>query len=153
MNVAMNKLVAYGAVVIVSLLSTYTVWAGDLSTMTVNCPQQRSTEKAPEHIYSLKNPLQKSEVAMEAAENLFLKTSGQVPCVKCHGRNGNGRGIMVSMFDPPPRNFSCAKTVDDVPDGQLFWIIKNGSAGTDMPAFDHLSDEQIWQLVHYIRKL
>jgi len=84
---------------------------------------------------------------------LFLKTSGQVPCKTCHGEKGDGRGRMASMFDPPPRNFCCTKTVDGVPDGQLFWIIKNGSPDTSMPAFNKLSDEQIWQLVHYIRKL
>ncbi|NIP99686.1 MAG: cytochrome C, partial [Nitrospinaceae bacterium] len=40
----------------------------------------------------------------------------------------------------------------DIPDGQMFWIIKNGSPGTRMPAFGNLSDEQIWQLVLYIRQ-
>ena len=43
---------------------------------------------------------------------------------------------------------------DSVPDGQLFWIIKNGSPGTGMPSFkNHLNDTQVWQLIHYVRKL
>jgi len=41
--------------------------------------------------------------------------------------------------------------MDSLPDGQLFWIIQNGSPGTAMPAFKGLADEQIWQLIHYIR--
>ena len=41
----------------------------------------------------------------------------------------------------------------DIPDGQLFWIIKNGSPGTGMMAFSGLPDEQVWQLVQYIRSL
>jgi mono/diheme cytochrome c family protein len=153
MNVIMKKLNICGVVIIASLLFSNVVLADNLSSIPGECPQQRSTDRAPEHIYNLKNPLEKSESAIKAGENLFLEKSGQAPCMKCHGGSGNGRGIMVSMFDPPPRNFICAKTVDSVPDGQLFWVIKNGSPGTDMPAFDHLSDEQIWQLVHYIRKL
>jgi hypothetical protein len=33
------------------------------------------------------------------------------------------------------------------------WIIKNGSPGTAMPPFDYLTDEEIWQLVIYLRSL
>jgi hypothetical protein len=66
---------------------------------------------------------------------------------------GEGNGTLSSQFSPPPRNFACAKTVNSIPDGQLFWIIKNGSPGTAMP--DHLkfNDTEIWQLVLYIRAL
>ena len=39
-----------------------------------------------------------------------------------------------------------------ISDGQLFWIIKNGSAGTLMPEFIDLSDKSIWQLIIYIRE-
>jgi mono/diheme cytochrome c family protein len=41
--------------------------------------------------------------------------------------------------------------MNDIPDGQLFWIIRNGSKGTAMPAFKDLKDEQIWHLILYIR--
>jgi hypothetical protein len=41
----------------------------------------------------------------------------------------------------------------NIPDGQLFWVIKNGSKGTGMMGFKMLSDDQIWQLVSYKRKL
>jgi mono/diheme cytochrome c family protein len=74
-------------------------------------------------------------------------------CVVCHGEDGDGNGQLASQFDPPPRNFACAATVDGIPDGQLHWIIKNGSPGTAMPSFDYLSDEEIWQLVIYLRSL
>jgi hypothetical protein len=39
-----------------------------------------------------------------------------------------------------------------ISDGQLFWIIKNGSVGTSMPEFTDLSDKSIWQLIIYIRE-
>jgi len=54
---------------------------------------------------------------------------------------------------PPPRNFTCGSMMKDIPDGQLFWIIKNGSPGTGMMSFAGLPDEQVWQLVHYIQSL
>ena len=39
-----------------------------------------------------------------------------------------------------------------IPDGQLFWVIKYGSKGTDMVGYENLSDEQVWQLVAYLRQ-
>lgn len=75
-------------------------------------------------------------------------------CTVCHGEKGDGRGMLSARFDPRPRNFACRQTVRGIPDGQLFWIIDNGSPGTAMPDFgDKLTDEQIWQLVHYLREL
>jgi len=41
----------------------------------------------------------------------------------------------------------------DISDGQLYWVIKNGSVGTGMMAFSGMPDNQIWQLIHYIRTL
>jgi len=43
--------------------------------------------------------------------------------------------------------------MNEIPDGQLYWVIKNGSPGTGMMSFAGLPDEQVWQLVHYIRSL
>ena len=44
-------------------------------------------------------------------------------------------------------------TINGVPDGQLFWIIRFGSPDTAMPPHPALSDEQLWQLVFYLRQL
>jgi Cytochrome C oxidase, cbb3-type, subunit III len=41
----------------------------------------------------------------------------------------------------------------ELSDGQLFWVIKNGSAGTGMMSFAGLPDDQVWQLIAYIRSL
>jgi mono/diheme cytochrome c family protein len=73
--------------------------------------------------------------------------------VMCHGEQGDGKGLMGAALVPPPRNFTCGAMMKDLPDGQLFWIIKNGSPGTGMMPFGTLPDEQVWQLIHYIRSL
>jgi mono/diheme cytochrome c family protein len=62
-------------------------------------------------------------------------------------------GPLAGQFDPRPRNFACKETVNGIPDGQLFWIVRNGSPGTSMPDFRGLRDEQIWQIVLYLRAL
>jgi len=42
--------------------------------------------------------------------------------------------------------------MNKIPDGQLYWVIKNGSKGTGMMGFKALSEDQIWQVVSYIRQ-
>jgi len=119
------------------------------------CPQPRFTGKAPADIYGLSNPLTVNAETLAAGERLYRGKSGSTSCATCHGEKGDGKGILASQFDPRPRNFACAQTVKDIPDGQLFWIVSNGSPGTAMPpvrAFGKITDEEIWQIVAYIRQ-
>jgi mono/diheme cytochrome c family protein len=117
------------------------------------CPQHRFTEKAPEDIYNLQNPLEATEENLKKGKMLYQVKAKPLPCKHCHGLSGDGMGPMARGFDPPPRDFTCEKTIGGVPDGQLFWIIQNGSPGTGMLAFNGLKDEQIWQVILYIRQL
>ena len=117
------------------------------------CPQPRFTGKAPEPYYSQKNPLP-ADRDLGAAERLFKgEVQGKFGCAPCHGPTGAGDGKLSKQFDPPPRNFACAETIRDVPDGQLFWIIRFGSPGASMPPHKDFSDEQVWELVSHIRHL
>ena len=116
------------------------------------CVQPRKTAKAPDDFLSKTNPLS-SSAAVKAGKELFLKTAQPVACVMCHGEQGDGKGLMGAALVPSPRNFTCGVMMKDIPDGQLFWVIKNGSPGTGMMAFGGLPDEQVWQLIHYIRSL
>ena len=111
------------------------------------CPQPRFTGKAPDEYYGLKNPLEATPENIAAAERLYVGTPRTIQCAICHGNRGDGKGALAQMYDPPPRNFACAQTVNGIPDGQLFWIVKFGSPGTAMPGSSRLSDEAIWQLV------
>ena len=115
------------------------------------CPQARITPSAPDEFLRLRNPLSPSPENIFAGQTLFHFDAKPGPCRVCHGISGNGLGILFRELTPSPRNFTCSNTMTDLPDGQLFWIIKNGSPGTSMPAFKNMDDEQIWQLIHYLR--
>lgn len=118
-----------------------------------NCPQPRFTGQAPADYLARENPLGQADAGANAAEPLFIGKDRAANCAICHGAKGDGRGPLASQYDPPPRNFACAKTIAGVPDGQLFWIIRFGSPGTAMPPHPRLKDDQIWQLVLYLRQL
>lgn len=116
------------------------------------CPQPRFTGKAPEPFYSQTNPLSVGRAPLAAGRKLYEKDA-EPACQLCHGIKGDGMGPLSAQFEPRPRNFACKETVNGIPDGQLFWIVRNGSPGTSMPAFGSLSDGQIWQIVLYLRAL
>ncbi|GJL79565.1 MAG: hypothetical protein NPINA01_25540 [Nitrospinaceae bacterium] len=115
------------------------------------CPQLRVTAQAPEDIYRQKNPLEPTQENLDAGQSLFRIDSQPTACKICHGVKGNGFGMMAPGMNPPPRNFTCAETMKDIPDGQLFWVIRNGSPGTGMPAYPELNEKQIWQIVLHLR--
>ena len=117
------------------------------------CPQPRFTVKAPDNIFSLKNPLKGTVKEILEGESYFQRDVQPTACKVCHGAGGNGFGMMANGLNPPPRNFICKETMKYVSDGQMYWIIKNGSKGTGMPAFADLPDEVIWKIVHYIHSL
>jgi len=117
------------------------------------CPQPRKTKRAPGNFRKLTNPLPANVANVKAGEILFQQTAQPLACMNCHGAKGDGDGPMGAALNPPPRNFTCGGTMQDISDGQMFWIIKNGSKGTGMMAFSTMPDNQIWQLIHYIRTL
>lgn len=117
------------------------------------CPQPRNTKKAPADFLKLTNPLPADAVNINAGKRLYHETAQPLACVQCHGETGDGRGPLGGGLIPPPRNFTCGQLMDELSDGQLFWIIKKGSTGTGMMAFAGLPDEDIWQMIHYIRTL
>lgn len=115
------------------------------------CPQPRNTPAAPEEYLKMTNPVQATPQNILAGKTLFQFDAQPSACRICHGISGDGLGIMFTQVDKKPRNFTCYQTMDDLPDGQLYWIIKNGSPGTAMPSFKYLDDDQVWQLILYIR--
>ena len=115
------------------------------------CPQTRTTAKAPEEDRLRKNPLASSRINFDAGESLFNLLAEPTTCKMCHGVRGNGLGMMAQGLPRMPRNFACSKTMRNISDGQLFWVIRYGSPGAGMPAYKFLTDEQIWQLAIYVR--
>ena len=70
-------------------------------------------------------------------------------CSDCHGKNGKGNGPGGSDLEKSPTNFTDGKSLKQT-DGALFWKITEGHR--PMPAYKKkLSDEQRWQLVHFLR--
>jgi len=87
-----------------------------------------------------------------AGKKLF---GGKGTCVNCHGIKGDGQGVAGKPLNPGPRNFTNCKFQKKRKDGELFYVVKNGSAlVAAMAPFGKnlgLSDDEIWSLVAYER--
>ena len=117
------------------------------------CPQKRKTVRAPGKLRRKSNPVERNPANLERGKALYRKEAKPTACRLCHGNRGNGNGSLAVKQNPPPRNFTCSQTMEEISDGQMFWIIKNGSRSTFMPAHKStLTDRQIWQIILYIRK-
>lgn len=92
---------------------------------------------APASAAKLTNPYADQPKAVLAGKNLFQRY-----CAQCHGRDGNGLGKAPGLHTP---------TIEAVAPGTLFWFVKNGNLKAGMPAWSSLPDQQLWQLVTFLK--
>lgn len=140
------------AVMVLAGVASACVSGGGNYPPAAQCPQPRFTGRAPQPLYERINPVPPTRHNIDAGRHLYHK-GAQPPCANCHGVAGDGQGPLASQFDPAPRNFACTETINGIPDGQLLWIVRNGSPGTSMPGFPALSMTESWQVVLYLREL
>lgn len=78
-------------------------------------------------------------------------------CMPCHGAGGNGDGILAESLDVRPRTLSDPAFTGAKTDDHLFKIVKEGGAAAGLtenmpPFYDQLSDEEIRNVVAYLRQ-
>lgn len=94
------------------------------------------------------NPLPPDPVVVARGAALF-----GTHCSPCHGPTGRGDGPAAAALDGPAADLT-ADHVDDHTDGDIFWWLAYGMAGTAMPGFEGtLSDSERWQLIRFVRSL
>lgn len=106
---------------------------------------------APADYLAKKNPKAGDTAALKRGADLY-----QRKCEKCHGLKGDGKGKSAEGLNPPVRALNAPGYLAGRQDGQLFWIIENGSPKTDMEAFGpgtsyNMSADDLWSLVSYLR--
>jgi mono/diheme cytochrome c family protein len=105
----------------------------------------QSDWRVPAQVKKLQNPVPDDNDAIGAGMMIYMDH-----CQGCHGENGDGKGPKAEQLSVAPANFTDARAMAAVTDGELFWKIAHGRR--PMPSFkDKLTDEERWQLVVYIR--
>lgn len=95
---------------------------------------------------SMKNPIATSETSVKEGQALFAKL-----CSACHGKTGLGDGPKSKSLQTTVPDFSKAVSQNQT-DGELFYKTNTGRG--DMPKYEgKVSDDDIWNIVNYLRTL
>lgn len=132
----------------VSLTAEGLTWAADQAIMRPRVPPDQI-----EAVRAMTNPLPATEEMIAKGKTLY---EGKAFCKACHGPDGKGLGGDIapgSLKGPLPRDFTDKKWQAARTDGELFWILKNGSKGTAMASFIPLilTEDEAWQVLRYVR--
>ena len=120
------------------------IFAAERPMMQPRVPQDKLAEAR-----ALTNPLPDSPDMMEKGRALY---NAKGTCVTCHGKDGMGNGPAAVGLDPSPRNFHHRGFWRHRTEGEIFWVIKYGIAGTAMIPFGGvLTDREIWAIIRYER--
>tara|TARA_Y100000310_G_scaffold127592_1_gene126724 strand:+ start:1007 stop:1450 length:444 start_codon:yes stop_codon:yes gene_type:complete len=96
------------------------------------------------------NPFSPTPQNIEKGKALF---HGKAFCITCHGKDGKGYDHIPGLRGKLPRNFTDKSWQAARTDGELLWILKNGSPGTAMVSFVPLTltEEEAWHVILYAR--
>lgn len=86
------------------------------------------------------NPFAGQPDAVQAGRLLYLDH-----CAQCHGNNAQG-----GRNRPPLRS---QRVQSEASEGDVHWLLVNGNMRRGMPSWSKLPDQQLWQLVSYLRSL
>lgn len=99
-----------------------------------------------------------TEASVQAGKQVYI----EMECEKCHGPRGKGDGSAASTLtddlERPIRPYDFTRGPGLMKGGvspeDIYRTFMTGLDGTPMPSFiDDLTEEQRWQLVHYIQSL
>ena len=96
----------------------------------------------------VKNPVAASPESIATGKQIYTRY-----CATCHGTSGQGGS--GSDISPPAPNLTDDEWKRGSSDGEIFAVIKNG-VQPDLfmePWGDRIKDEDIWNVVNYVRSI
>jgi mono/diheme cytochrome c family protein len=97
------------------------------------------TNHVSENERASKNPYAAQADAIAAGRRMFLNH-----CAKCHGEDALGTKNRPSLR---------SKEVQQATEGELFWMLRNGSLRRGMPSWSALPEPSRWQIIAYVKSL
>ena len=99
-----------------------------------------------EEIQEIESPFPTTPERIELGREIYF---GKGLCVTCHSKTGKG----VKVPGHSPRDFTDEKWQATRTDGELMWVLKNGSGGTGMPVRvgKVITVEEGWNVIQFIR--
>ena len=101
----------------------------------------------PPEALKMVNPVKPTEASIAIGKKKF-----GYDCAMCHGVNGDGKGDLAIDMKLKMIDYRDPEVLKNVTDGEMFYVIKNGNGKMPSEA-DRLKDEDIWNMVNYIRSI
>jgi mono/diheme cytochrome c family protein len=86
------------------------------------------------------NPYHDQLNAIQAGRLLFAEH-----CAECHGNDAQGKRKRPSL--------RTARILSEATEGEVHWLLVNGNIRRGMPSWSKLPDQQLWQIVSYLKSL
>ena len=96
--------------------------------------------KVPAREHSRANPYHGQSEAVAAGQRVFREH-----CAQCHGEDAMGTKGRPSLRSD--------RIQQQATEGDLHWVVNNGSMAQGMPSWAKLGDARIWQVVTYVKSL
>lgn len=101
----------------------------------------------PLDVANIRNPIPPDERSLTIGHDIYTSK-----CEVCHGETGRGDGPAGLRLVPRPADLRVHTAPGVHTDGELFYWVSYGFAGTAMPAWkDTLSQDEIWSVLNYAR--
>jgi mono/diheme cytochrome c family protein len=97
-------------------------------------------KKVPPRDHDKTNPFREQPEAIAAGRRIFVDR-----CSHCHGESAEG-----TKKRPPLKSL---RVQQQATEGDLHWLLVNGNMGKGMPSWAKLPDQQIWQVIAYVKSL
>lgn len=97
------------------------------------------------------NPLTGTSIDIEHGSELYAQN-----CASCHGAGGLGDGEAGKTLSPRPANIASFSKMPMASDAYLYWTISEGGIPVKSampPMKSALSEQEIWQIITYLRQL
>ena len=111
-------------------------------------PATISQEAAPAPAPVQKSPVKPTEKSQARAKEIY-----SVDCALCHGDKGDGKTDLARDMQLKLDDWTDPKTLADKPDAALFNTIRNGNDKMPPEVEGRAKDDEVWNLIHYIRSL
>ena len=126
------------------IVLTLLVFAFVLGAQQSQPPAKASENKIQPEDAQKANPVKPTPESLAKGKKVYA-----IDCAVCHGDNGDGKGDMASDMKNIT-DFTNPEVQKGRTDGEWFYIIKKGK-GEMPPEGDRAKDEEVWNLVNYIR--
>ena len=96
--------------------------------------------QVPDRVRRKTNPYRDQPQAIKAGSLLYADH-----CAQCHGDTAEGTRKRPSLRTP--------RVQSQATEGDLHWLLANGNLRRGMPSWSKLPDQQLWQLISYLKSL